>query len=176
MRQHGCILILVLLATMVLVACGGDDGVGDGSESGNSGSLQVTLPPLGERLILQGCTDEMLDDWTDRVFFNVEDFVDDADAFARRANAERRNEIQVAWESFIALRESAYTFPTPECLEATHLQAIRLMQAIIDDFQRFSNAETTTEEFQQAVRPDIDALEDLIGTWTALLIQLYATN
>ena len=177
MRRHASVLFLwVLVSGLLLVACGGGDDSNNNNNNISSDSLQVTLPPLGNRTILDGCTDEMLDDWTDRVYFNVEDFADDAAAYARRADGQRRNEIQTGWENLVALRESAYTFPTPQCLEATHLLAIRLMQAIIDDFQRFSNAETTAETFQEDVQPDIDALEDLKDSWTGLLTQLYATN
>lgn len=173
MRLSFLALSILLMSVVTLAACGGDDDDNGGS---SGGSLSVTLPPLSERNIEPGCAEPQLDAWADNVYLTVTDFADTADAFSRRASAERRSEIQIVWEGFIRQRELVNSFPTPECLADSHLALVIEMQDIISDFQAFSNAEIDADTLRNTVSPDIETMQNLIDNLETLYTQLYAAT
>lgn len=163
---------LLLLGVVVLAACGGDSD--DSNGGGSDASLNVTAPPLPQRVIEPGCTEDQLDGWADNVYLTITDFADSADAFSRRASNERRNEIEIVWEGFIRDRELVNSYPTPECLDQIHLALVGEMQDIIADFQAFSNAEIDADTLRNIVAPDIDTMQTLIDNLERQYAALYA--
>lgn len=160
---RGAILIVMV---MVFAACGGGDDESDNQPSGLS--LEVTVPPVQAMSIVEGCSEEVVDDWGDQVYSGLITIVDETEAYIEGAADGRRNEVLNLWQELIDRRAAISEQPTPSCLAETQERAIALLQGVIVDVQRFANAEISANTLRQDVQPDIDALRDLIDAFSDL--------
>ena len=166
----------VFLFIFVLVAaCGGGDDNNNNSGDASDG-LSVTAPPVQDTSIVEGCSEEVVDDWGDEVFVGLNYFADEGELYVRRAADDRRGELQSVWEEFLGRRASISTQPTPACLADVHEQSLAYIEAIMSDFQAFANAETTADEFRENVQPDIDALRAWVDSFAEIRQNLVVEN
>lgn len=167
--------LYIIILLIVLVACGGDEPSGGGS----SLSLEVTIPAVQPRTLVDGCPREELEDWFEVTYFPLRDFVERSQIKSRTARDDRRNEIDVVLDELVAVRDRINSAVTPDCVQTRHLVIVNDMQAIIEDFQLFANAEISAEELETQVAAHIQALRGYIDTLeeeVAPLYQLEPTN
>lgn len=154
---------------ILLAACNPSDD----SAGGSSRSLEVTIPGVAQRNIIEGCPPDIFEDWFEKTYFNMQAFVDDAEVNARTANDDRRNEVDFVLDRLVSLRNAVNDVSTPTCVQDRHQQVVSNMQVIIDHFQLFANAEISAQELNERVSRDIEDLKLIIDTFLEEVEPLY---
>ncbi|MCB9436074.1 MAG: hypothetical protein H6673_03665 [Anaerolineales bacterium] len=160
--------ILLLLIPLLLIACGGDD---DGD---TSRSRDLTVPAMPNRTLVDGCPVSDLENWVETAYFNMQSFVQDAEASSSSADDNNRDAIDFVVDRLVLLRNSVNMAVTPDCVADRHAFIVAGMQRVIDDFQLFANAQINTADLKQRVNQDLEEIRqnlDNILTETAPLYQ-----
>lgn len=152
-------LVAILLVALVLSSCRENKPKTDGT----SGSISVTIPVAAPRTIIEGCPSSELEDWYEKNFFNMQGFVDEAELRSRTADNDQRDQMDFVLDRLVSLRNTINNAPTPTCVEVRHQTIVDTMQFIIDQFQKFANAEISAEDLESAVSSDLETLKQTIN-------------
>lgn len=167
MRKITSLLFLIL----VVAACSSDN-----KTSNSSRSRDVTVPPLPNMTLVEGCPALELENWVETAYFNMQSFVNDAEVSARLADDNRRNEMDSVIDRLVLLRNSVNSANTPDCVAARHQAIVGDMQRVIDDFQLFANTQISASDLQRRATEDVQRIKTTIDIILAETAPLYQIN
>ncbi|PJF44220.1 MAG: hypothetical protein CUN55_05145 [Phototrophicales bacterium] len=166
-------LFLGLVLIVALGACGGGE---KRNESKIQDPFELIVPTLQPRTIIEGCTDIDIENWADLMLPNLQEFMDESQAYVTQVEKASSDELRDTWNRLVALRDNMTTYPTPTCLERQHDQVLNRLQSILEEYQKFGIGRSSVSDFQEGFNADMKGLEEQIDRLNIVMNELYTTN
>ncbi len=170
MRQFGTVVLLI--GVWLLAACGGEER----DESRINSGLNLIVPTLQSRNLVEECSDSLIENWADLIYPNSQEFIRESDAFATQASDAAADGLETTWTRLILLRDNMTTYTTPTCLQRQHDELLSRFQAMLETFQQFGVGRITVAEFQDDVKDNNSGIEEHLERLNGFMAEIYGSN
>lgn len=161
----------LLMLVIALVACSNDD-----DQTKIEDSVELVVPTLPARTLVETCTDPDIENWADLVLPNTNEFKREAQSFATRASNTEEGALEITWVRLIVLRDAVASYPTPTCLDRPHDQLLARLQSVLGEYQSFGIGRSTVADLQEGVASELNSLDEQVRQLNRVMAELYNNN